>query len=136
MSSAQESVFAVLMAELDRRGPAPLGTEVECVQLKSRVTGLEDELATLTRRFAAQDHTWDEERAALKAERAETSSRADDLALELVQAKSYIHSTLSMEYRREGEEPSKMQPAFCCFQTELAEREEALKVAIAEVGTL
>jgi len=34
-----------------------------------------------------------------EASRVETSSRADGLALELVQAKAYIHSTLSMEYR-------------------------------------
>ena len=38
----------------------------------------------LTRRFAALDHTWDEERAAIKADRAVASSRVDDLALELL----------------------------------------------------
>ena len=54
--------------------------------------GLEDELTALTRRFAALDYTWDKERAALEA-----SSRANGLALELVQARSYIHSTLGME---------------------------------------
>ena len=46
--------------------------------------GLEDELAALTQRFAALDHTLDEERAALEAGRAAASSRADDLALELL----------------------------------------------------
>ena len=34
-----------------------------------------------------------------EANRVETSSRVDGLALELVQAKAYIYSTLSMEYR-------------------------------------
>jgi len=68
--------------------------------------GLKDKLAALTQRFAALDHTWDEERAALEVGRAEASSRVDGLALELVQARSYVHSTLSMEYRLEGDEPS------------------------------
>ena len=44
------------------------------------------------------DHTWDEERTVLKADKAEASSKADGLVLELVQAKAYIDSTLSMEY--------------------------------------
>ena len=35
-----------------------------------------------------------------------TSNQADDLALELLQAKSYIHTTLDIEYRRKGNEPS------------------------------
>ena len=61
----------------------------------------------LTQRFAALDHTEDEERATLKAGKAAASSRADDLALELLQARSYIYSDLSMEYRREGDEPNK-----------------------------
>ena len=61
----------------------------------------------LTQRFAALDHTWDEERAALEAGKAAASSRADDLALELLKARSYIYSTLSMEYKREGDEPNK-----------------------------
>ena len=56
--------------------------------------------------------------------------------MELVQAKSYIHSTLSIEYKRQGDEPSKPQLAFRRLQIELAEREEALRVATAEVGTL
>ena len=74
--------------------------------MRSRVTSLEDELAALTRRFAALDHIWDEERAALEAGRAVASSRADELALELLQARSYIHSALSMEYRRKGDKPN------------------------------
>ena len=42
----------------------------------------------------------------MEAGRAEESSKADGLALELVQSKVYIHSTLSMEYGQEGNEPS------------------------------
>ena len=97
---------------------------------------MEDKLAALTRRFAALDYTWYKKRAALEVGRAETSSRADGLALELVHARSYIYSTLSMEYGREGDEPSEPHLAFRHLQTELAEREEALRVATAEVGTL
>ena len=81
-SSAQESKLTDLRAELDQSGLAPLGIEAECVQLRSRVTGLEDELTALTWRFAALDHTWDEEKATLKVGRAEASSKADGLALE------------------------------------------------------
>ena len=66
--------------------------------MRSQVASLEDELAALTWRFIALDHTWDEERAALEADRATASSRADDLALELLQARSYIHFALDMEY--------------------------------------
>ena len=90
--------LATLRAELDRRGPAPPSTEAECVQLRSRVLGLEDKVLDPTQRFAALDHTWVKERAALEVDRVETSSSADGLALELVQVKAYIHSTLSMEY--------------------------------------
>ena len=42
----------------------------------------------------------------MEAGKAEASGRADGLALELVQLKVYIHSTLSMEYGQEGDEPS------------------------------
>ena len=35
MSSVHESEFATLRAKLDWRGPALLGTEAECVQLRS-----------------------------------------------------------------------------------------------------
>ena len=52
----------------------------------------------LTQRFATLYHTWDEERAALEVDRAEASSKADGLALELVQARAYIHSIWNMEY--------------------------------------
>ena len=113
------------------RGLAPVGIEAECGQLRSRVAGLEDELAALTCRVAALDHTWDEEKATLEA-----SDRADGSALELVQARSYIHSTLSMEFGQEGDEPSEPQLAFHHLQTELVEREEALRVTIIEVGIL
>ena len=41
-----------------------------------------------------------------------------------------------MEYGREGDEPSELQPTFHHLQIELAEREEALKVPTTEVGTL
>ena len=82
------------------------------------------------------DHTWVEEKVALEASRVETSSRVDGLALELVQAKAYIYSTLSMEYGREGDVLNELQLAFCRLQTEPVKREEALKVTIAEMGTL
>ena len=123
MSSVHESKFATLRVELDWRG-------------RSRVAGLEGELAGLTQRFATLDHTWDKERVALEAGRAEASSKVDSLALELVQAKAYVHSTLSMEYRREGDKPSESQLAFRHLQTELAKKEKALRVATAKVGTL
>ena len=129
ISSAHQTELTTLRAELDRRWPAPPDTEAECVQLRSQVASLEDELADLTQRFATLDHTWVEERATLEVRKAKTSSRANGLALELVQVKAYIHSTLSMEYGWEGDKPSES-------QTELAEREEALRVATAEVGTL
>lgn len=41
-----------------------------------------------------------------------------------------------MKYRREGNEPSESQWAFRHLQIELAEREEALRVTTAEMGTL
>ena len=50
--------------------------------------------------------------------------------------KAYIHSTLSIEYGQDSNEPSEMQLAFHCLQTKLAERKEALRVATTEVGTL
>ena len=93
ISNAQESELTAFRVKLDRRGPTPPNIEAECVQLRSQVSGLEDELAALTRRFVALDHTWDEEKAALEAARAQACSRADGLVLELVQARSYIHST-------------------------------------------
>ena len=74
MNSMQESELAAPRAELDRREPAPLGTEVEYAQLRSRVASLEDELVALTQRFATLDHTWDEKRAVLEASRVAASS--------------------------------------------------------------
>ena len=50
----------------------------------------------------------------MEVSRAAASSRADDLAMRLVQATSYIHSTLSLEYRS-ADEPSEPQLAFCCL---------------------
>lgn len=35
MGSAQDSELTTLKAELDRRGPAPLGTDAECIHLRS-----------------------------------------------------------------------------------------------------
>ena len=64
------------------------------------------------------------------------AGRANGLALELLQARSYIHSTLSMEHGREGDEPSEPQLVFRRLQTKLAERKKALRVATIEVGTL
>ena len=72
----------------------------------------------------------------MEADRAEASSKADGLPLELVQVRAYIHSTLSMEYGREGDKPNEPQLAFHCLQSELAKREEALRVPTAEMGTL
>ena len=48
MSSAHESELTILRVELDWRVLAPLSTEAECVQLRSWVVGLEDELTDLT----------------------------------------------------------------------------------------
>ena len=56
----------------------------------------------LTRRFVALDHTWDEEKAALEAARAEACGRADGLVLKQVQARSYIHSTFEALVVPEG----------------------------------
>lgn len=52
-----------------------------------------------------------------------------------LEARSFIHSTLSLEYGP-ANEPSKPQLAFHCLQAEVAEKEEALRVDTAEVGTL
>ena len=75
MSSAYERELATFRTKLDWRGPAPPSTKAECVLLRSQVVGLEDELTDLTQRLSALDHTWDDERAALEAGRAEASSR-------------------------------------------------------------
>ena len=63
------------------------------------------------------------------------SNRANDLAPRLLEAKSSIHFTLSLEYRLSNE-PSKPQLAFCYLQAEVAKKEEALRVATTKVGTL
>ena len=39
-----------------------------------------------------------EERAIVEASQAEANNRADDLALRLLEARSFVHSTLSLEY--------------------------------------
>ena len=64
----------------------------------------------------------------MEVSRAAASSRADDLAMRLVQATSYIQSTLSLKYRS-ADEPSEPQLAFHHLQAEVAEKEEALEVA-------
>lgn len=56
-------------------------------------------MADLTQWFIVLGQISDEERAIVEASRTEASSRADDLALRLLKAKSFIHSTLSLEYR-------------------------------------
>ena len=53
-----------------------------------------------------------EERAIVEASQAEANNRADDLALRLLEARSFIHSTLSLEYGS-ANEPSEPQLAFC-----------------------
>ena len=42
ISDAHENELTTLRIELDKRGPAPLSIEAECVQLRSQVTGLEE----------------------------------------------------------------------------------------------
>ena len=79
--------------------------------------------------------TSDEEKAIVEASRTEASSKADDLALRLLEARSFIHSTLSLEYGP-IDEPSEPQLDFHRLQAEVAEKEKALRVATAEVGTL
>ena len=66
----------------------------------------------------------------------EASNGVDDLALRLLEARSFIHSTLSLDYGS-ADEPSEPQLAFHCLQVdEPSEPHEALRVAIAEVDTL
>ena len=71
----------------------------------------------------------------MEVSRDEASSRATNFALRLLEARSFIHSTLSLEYKLD-DEPSEPWFIFCCLQVEVAEKEEAMKAAIAEVGTL
>ena len=44
--------------------------------------------------------------------------------------KAYIHSTLSMEYGREGDKPSELQLAFHHLQAELAKREKVSELLL------
>ena len=92
-------------------------------------------MADLTQRFTVLGQTSDEERAIVEASHAKASSKADDLELRLLEASSFIHSTLSLEYGP-IDEPSELQLAFCHFQVKVVEKEEALRVTIAEVGTM
>ena len=57
ISNEKESELTTFRAELYWKGPTPPGTKVECIQLRSRVMGLEDELMAFTRRFVTLDHT-------------------------------------------------------------------------------
>ena len=136
ISSVEEGELVALRSELDQREPAPPSIDVEYAQLRFQVMGLEDELETLTQRFATLDHTWDEERYALEPSKVATSSRVIDLALMLLQVKSYVHFALEIEYGREGNGPSELQQAFHCLQTKLAKKEEALRVTTTKVGPL
>ena len=52
-----------------------------------------------------------------------------------MEARSSIHSFLRLKYGS-SDEPSEPQMAFRCLQAEVAEKEEALRVSTAEVGTL
>ena len=69
---------------------------------------LESELADLTKRFVVLGQMSDKERAIVEANYTKASSRADDLALRLLEPRSFIHSTLSLEYGP-ANEPSKPQ---------------------------
>ena len=87
---------------------------MDCIQLRSRVASLKSELTNLTQRFTVLGQTSDEERAIVEASRAKVSSKADDLALRLLEVRSFIHSTLSLEYGP-TDEPSEPQLAFHCL---------------------
>ena len=50
----------------------------------------------------------------MEASRVKVSSKADDLALRLLEVRSFIHSTLSLEYGP-TDEPSEPQFAFHCL---------------------
>ena len=103
--------------------------------MRSRVSSLESELENLTQRFTVLGQTRDEERTIMEAGRAEASNKSDDLALRLLEARSFIHSSLSLEYGSTNE-PSKPQLNLCHLQVEVAKKKEALRVATIEVGTL
>ena len=135
MGRTYKAKLATLRAKLVQRGQIPPTIEAEYTQLRSRVTSLESELTDHTQRFTILGQTRDEERAIVEASRAEASNKADDLALQLLEAKSFIHSILSLEYGL-ADEPSEPQLAFCRLQAKVVEKEEALRVATVEVGTL
>ena len=71
----------------------------------------------------------------MEASHAESSSRADDLSLRLLETRSFIHSTLSLEYGL-VDKPREPQSVFRCLQTEVAVKKEELRVATVEVGIL
>ena len=62
ISRTYESELATPRAELEQRSLAPLNMEAECVQLRSRVTSLESELADITQRFTILSQTKDNKR--------------------------------------------------------------------------
>ena len=86
-------------------------------------------MENLTQRFTILGQTSDEERAIVEA------SWDDDLELGLLEARSFIHSTLSSEYGL-ADEPSEPQFDFRHLQAKVAENEEALRFATTKVGTL
>ena len=71
----------------------------------------------------------------MEASHAESSSRADDLSLRLLETRSFIHSTLRLKYGL-VDKPREPQSVFRCLQTEVAAKKEELRVATAEVGIL
>ena len=72
-------------------------------------------MVDLTQRFIVLGQTSDKERAIMEASRAKASSKADDLALRLLEASSFIHSTLSLEYGL-VDEPSDPSWLFVAFR--------------------
>ena len=77
----------------------------------------------------------DEEKAIMEANHDEASNKAANLALRLLETRSFIHSTLSLEYRP-ADDSSEPQLAFHYLQAKVVENEEAFRVATIEVGTL
>ena len=135
MGRTYKAELATLHAKLAQRGQVPSATKDECTKMRSRVISLESELADLTQKFIVLGQMRDEERAMLEASHAEVRYRADDLAMRLLQARSCIHSTLSLEYGL-ADEPSEPQLAFHHLQDKVAEKEVALRVATTEISTL
>ena len=72
---------------------------------------MEGELADLTQRITVFGQTSEEKRAIVEANHDEARNRTADLALRLLKARSFIHSTLSLEYRL-ADEPSEPKLAF------------------------